>query len=186
MKKQGWILLSAGLLLASCANDEKQTGSVAEVNNGFREKASETANEAQQTLMKNLTAQISANGIVSAIDFCGKHALQILDSVGKTKNLSVSRVSDKFRNPVDEPNSDDAKMISLFKNGAFQDTVVSGKSGAVYYKRINVAMPACLNCHGAEKNMKPEVLEKLKLQYPQDHARNYELGDFRGLWKIEE
>jgi len=45
-------------------------------------------------------------------------------------------------------------------------------------------MPTCIHCHGKTEEINPKVLSKIQKYYPNDKAQNYELNDFRGLWKV--
>ncbi len=45
--------------------------------------------------------------------------------------------------------------------------------------------PACLKCHGSTNDINEETLEIIQARYPSDRATNYQLGDFRGSWKIQ-
>lgn len=43
----------------------------------------------------------------------------------------------------------------------------------------------CLQCHGSEKDIKPETLAKIKSLYPNDKAIGYQENEMRGLMVIK-
>ncbi len=56
----------------------------------------------------------------------------------------------------------------------------------MYYKRINMAMPTCIKCHGTVgEEVDNKTYQKIKTHYPNDQAVGYRLNDYRALWKIE-
>lgn len=47
-------------------------------------------------------------------------------------------------------------------------------------------MAACLKCHGNKtSDISVETLQSIEINYPQDLATGYAVGDLRGMWKIE-
>ena len=53
-----------------------------------------------------------------------------------------------------------------------------------YYKPMLV-QTKCLLCHGDDDTRLPEVSKRIKKHYPNDLAKNYKDGDFRGLIRVE-
>jgi len=53
-----------------------------------------------------------------------------------------------------------------------------------FYKPI-MLQPICLNCHGPEEQLLPELKTTLDELYPEDQARNFKVGDLRGVFRVE-
>lgn len=141
---------------------------------------------AQQTLVKNLTAAIQKGGYEYAVDFCNVEAASLTSSAVQYINASIQRISDRNRNPGNalktQTDRDVFEHFRKFSN--VKDTLALEDNKYVYYKRINLAMPTCMNCHGAPQNIEPAALARIDAHYPGDKAKNYNLNEFRGLWKL--
>lgn len=151
------------------------------------QKGKELSNQAQATLLANVGQAIQKGGPQYAVEFCNLKASSIIDSLNQANNCSISRVSDKNRNPQNLLSSKtDKELWSVFENSNQMDTLIKVQKKLVYYKRINIAMPACLKCHGKPgTDINLATGSKIKDLYPKDLATGYQLNDFRGLWKIE-
>ena len=69
------------------------------------------------------------------------------------------------------------------KKGTEAHRIVTFPDGTLgYAEAIWVTLP-CLVCHGQE--VAPTLDAKLKKAYPNDAARGFELGDFRGVFWAE-
>jgi len=169
--------------LLSCHNDNAEK---ATYEYGLIARSDSVTNVAQQTLLKNLTATIQEGGFARAIDFCNAEAIPLTRSALTDINASLQRISDRNRNPDNNLKTQtDKEVFAYFKeNEMAKDTLVAEKKQYVYYKRINLAMPTCMNCHGSTANMDPSALARIDAHYPADKARDYELNELRGLWKL--
>ena len=58
-----------------------------------------------------------------------------------------------------------------------------GKS--VRYYRPLVISETCLKCHGEREQMSDQLRGLLDQHYPRDKAHGYQLGELRGLIRIE-
>ena len=141
-------------------------------------------NIAQKTLMGTLLAAIEQEGHEYALDFCNVRAMPTTDSLSNAMKVTIQRLSQKNRNPQNAiTNKNDQVVFDYFnENKSVKDTLLIENSKDIYYKRINLAMPACTQCHG--KEIEPNLLAKIKTLYPEDKATGYELNDFRGMWKV--
>jgi hypothetical protein len=93
----------------------------------------------------------------------------------------------KYRNEANVPTDFEVKLLEhLEKMSAnIKDTLIVSLGKATYYKPILIGMPTCLKCHGSEKEIDSKTLEIINDRYPNDLAKGYKMGDFRGAWKIE-
>lgn len=140
----------------------------------------------QQQIMKNLINAIETGGVAYAVDFCNAEAVSLTHSAAGGFRGTVQRISDKNRNPDNAlQTAVDKQVFEHFRKFAkAKDSLVLTDDKYVYYKRINLAMPTCMNCHGAPANIEPGVLAAIDKHYPDDKAKGYELNQLRGLWKL--
>ena len=57
------------------------------------------------------------------------------------------------------------------------------EGGGLGYVEPIYLQPLCVQCHG--ESVAPEVASALLAAYPDDKARDYRVGDFRGLFWAE-
>lgn len=210
MNRYIYSIIAACLLLTSCGNPESQKGLITEdvakeldereirvisegeiVDRAF-EFGRMVADSAQANLIKELLAAIEAGGVINAIDYCNVNAFPLLQSVSEEYGVEVRRASNKWRNPLDQPNEEEAKLLEAYEYNMENDIELSdnvqkiGTDYILYTKPIVIGSGLCLNCHGMEKaQVQAETLEALKSKYPNDNALNHEIGDLRGMWSIK-
>ena len=147
---------------------------------------------AQTEFMKNVKAAMDEGGPVHAINFCNIHATPLIDSISKSLNCQISRISLKNRNPENHPTSTQEKILMnnylerYLEGSSIRDTLVADQGKLIYYRPIVIAMEACLKCHGqVGSDISSETMTALNELYPEDKATNYRMGDFRGAWRVE-
>jgi hypothetical protein len=145
--------------------------------------------KATQTLVARLTAQLNVGGPVSAIGYCKVNALALLDSVaenqGQLLGLSIRRVSERYRNPGDQPDTAEASALRQLGRTGKPFLQSDGDGNLHYYAPIVLKMDLCLQCHGRPgTDIAPATLAALQAAYPNDKATGYQLGDFRGMWHL--
>jgi hypothetical protein len=181
------------LMLSACSkNDEKQAGQTEEsIKQEYLQNGSEIAQLTQAELMKNVSRAMQKGGPVYAIEYCNVHALSIKDSLSRTHDCEIQRIALKYRNPMDEPQTELAReQLIRYKQAHekgenLQPEVYLFDERVEYYKPIFVAMETCLRCHGQPgTDIAEATLAELEERYPDDLATGYELNDFRGAWKI--
>lgn len=180
---KNYFIIIALLFLAVACSTKIDTATY----NQIQTKGNSITAETQAVLLANVGAAIQEGGPEYAVEFCNLQASGIVDSLNQVHDCSISRVSEKNRNPENAlQNSVDAKVWEAFKQNNQMDTVLAVDENLIYYKRINTAMPACLKCHGEpESDINRATMDKLQQYYPEDLATGYKLNDFRGLWKVE-
>lgn len=148
--------------------------------------------EAQQSLMAQLQLAISEKGVPEAIEFCNENALPILQEVANSHQIQIKRVSNRFRNPSNRPDPDEAQILDAYEYNA-ENKLTSDpnlqklENGEVllYTKAIVIPGRLCLNCHGEPgSDIHAETLNTLETLYPQDLAKGYQIGDLRGMWAV--
>lgn len=177
-----YLLILAFLFLFSCfSNIDSSTYSE------IQKEGREVAAKAQTALLQNVGEAIQKGGSEYAVEFCNLKASSIIDSINQEFNCTISRVSDRNRNPNAALSSmQENEIWKIFHEGTLSDTIVQNNKNLIFYKPIKIGMPACLKCHGnPESDINLVTQQKLKDLYPNDLATGYSLNDFRGLWKIE-
>ncbi|HEY9079275.1 DUF3365 domain-containing protein [Magnetovibrio sp.] len=132
-------------------------------------------------------------GPVNAIAACNEKAPEIAAAASAKSGWSVGRTSLKLRNPHNEPDAWEQKVLQQFEDRkaagespdaiAFGEVVeMDGKKQFRFMKAIGTA-DLCLNCHGSD--IKAEVAAKLDGLYPGDQARGFSKGDIRGAFTLK-
>lgn len=188
-----FIMFLMFFMIFSCSNNEEKQAAKEEesVKQEYLQKGGKIANATQAELMKNVKQAMKKGGPVYAIEFCNVHALSIKDSLSHLHDCEIQRIALKYRNPMDEPQTERGKeQLNRYKR-AHQDgetikpEVYVFDDRIEYYKPIFIAMETCLKCHGEPgKDIADATLEEINERYPDDLATGYALNDFRGAWKI--
>jgi len=146
---------------------------------------------AQNELQMELTSKINEEGVTAAISYCKTNALPILSKSSDSLSISVMRVSNKFRNPNDEPDSLESLILEAYQyvlnnGGDLKPSVIEeNKYVLLYTKPIIITNGMCLNCHGkVGADITENVLSEINKQYPNDKATGYAIGELRGMWAI--
>ncbi len=188
------ILFAVSLLwfAYSCQNDSKKVQS--ETNSEFSvEQIKELkvlgdsiSTIAQKTLMSNVMEAVQKGGFAYAVEFCNAEAIPLTNHAADDFGGTIQRITDKNRNPDNALKTDaDRDVFNRFKEQPdMQDSLVFTGNDFLYYKRINLGMETCLNCHGTAETVNPDALEKIQKLYPEDKALGYILNELRGAWKI--
>lgn len=188
------LLVPTGILfLVACSNNpQMESDSLQEEQavdlQKYLDQGRSISQKMQGILLSNVSSAMQNGGPAHAIAFCNTRAIPLTDSLSEVEGVKISRISDKNRNPNNIASSDELELINQFKINNVKDTVLSwdNNENYFYYSTIKTGMPACMKCHGSvDTDISPETLNALDSLYPEDKARNYALGDFRGLWKIE-
>jgi CRISPR/Cas system-associated exonuclease Cas4 (RecB family) len=183
------ILSIISLFIFSCETKNKNSQKVdrEKYTNLGKEIVKQTGGE----LLKNVSGAMKKGGPVYAIEFCNLKALTLKDSLSRVHNAKIKRISTKFRNPADMPQTENEfknlkRLKTAYeKDGTLKPIVDQSEKSVEYYHPIIISKEACLKCHGG---LQTEIAEKtaleLKKRYPQDKAVDYQLNDFRGAWKL--
>lgn len=144
----------------------------------------------QAALKANLVKAMQSGGPTNAVQFCNAKALELTDSYNEKYFTEVKRVSDRNRNPKNEPNKKELEVINDFKSMLEAGQALSPKIAIDADGKKNYYAPiftggVCLSCHGNPKNMQPELVNVIDSLYPQDKAKGYAIDELRGIWSIK-
>jgi hypothetical protein len=183
------LVLVLMLYLSNCQRsevvvEEVEIGSLPEVTTIGQH----SANRLVVALKSKIIEAIGQGGLVNAIPVCNEKGLFLTDSIARhsPRVISIKRTSYKYRNPRNAPDEIDRKILDLFieeKNTGKDKLFLVIKGDTVYYRyyRPLTVGGLCANCHGDTKIMDKTLLEKINQNYPEDLARGYQVGDFRGV-----
>ena len=147
-----------------------------------------SANLLIQTLGKNMKSHMEKGGVMGALKFCSDEAFTLTEKINTQLPIGATakRISLKYRNPVNAPKENEAKILESFEslkalNVVLPEYFVEKVADKTYkfYKPLTMNNEVCLKCHGnisKDIDLKREVAKV----YPLDTAINYEMNDLRG------
>lgn len=148
-----------------------------------------------ESLKSVLIKEIQTNGIVRAVSVCSDTAQVLTNNYGISKGIYIKRVSFKNRNPLNVPDDFETKVLKMFEDQFGKDQLKSEseyveqiEENGIYkvrYMKPIFVQPECLNCHGAEEQIAPQVKEVINKIYPDNKAKGYQMGELRGAVSIQ-
>ncbi len=151
--------------------------------------AREATKELLDSLKTHLVQELQAGGPAKAIEVCSSLGQKIPQTLMSRYGILIKRTSLKVRNPRNAPTPDEKALLQTLETLAKKDSApdewvdtvtLQGKPVFRYAKPLYV-QGLCLVCHGPTETLSPEVRKILDEKYPQDRARGYQVGDFRGM-----
>lgn len=184
------------LMLASCGTEETATPdqappevkSMAATEQLFTKAAEELVGQYSRALGTELMSMLNNYGPAQAINFCNQEAQGIAAS-HSAEGWQVKRVSRKWRNILDRPDTAEITILEMFDSPTIKDDYLFNWSGPDsarvfhYYKRIRVS-ELCLQCHGDLQTFDLDLYKRVKVKYPYDKATGYKVGDLRGMFSV--
>ena len=150
------------------------------------------AGELLGQLGQKLKAAMSTDGPVAAVSVCKESAPAIARQLSIANDAKVTRVGTRVRNQnMGIPNAWQKEALTQFEARLSQGEKAPdieywqvadnghGKSELRYAKAIAI-QPQCLSCHGSAQDIAAPLTEKLRIEYPNDQATGYSVGQLRG------
>ena len=150
------------------------------------------AGELLGQLGQKLKAAMSTDGPVAAVSVCKESAPAIARQLSIANDAKVTRVGTRVRNQnMGVPNAWQKEALTQFEARLSQGEKAAdiefwqvadnghGKSELRYAKAIAI-QPQCLSCHGSAQDIAAPLSEKLRIEYPNDQATGYSVGQLRG------
>lgn len=154
-----------------------------------------TAVEFMKDLKSILINQIRTNGMLSAVSVCSDTAQILTNNFGVQKGVYVKRVSLKNRNVNNAPDDFEKRVLNKFTlmqlnnelndDSEYAEIVEEGEFKYLRYLKPILVQAECLNCHGSENDISPEVELLINQEYPDDNAVGYKIGDLRGAVSLK-
>lgn len=143
-----------------------------------------------KALKQKLNQAIADGGISNAVSYCSANAIDLTDSLSQVHNASISRVTHKPRNPANKADSLEMTLIKEYQQklesgNELKPELIEQDTKEVVYAPITIEGQLCLNCHGKKgKDIADEDYIAIQLNYDNDQATGFEMGDLRGMWKV--
>jgi hypothetical protein len=190
MYKSVFVLVLLSVFTLSCSSEKRR-----ELSDIEKTILRNNANEFMNGLRNVLIGEIQNKGLVSAVSVCSDTAQLMTNNFGIEKGIFIKRVSFKYRNKNNIPDDFETEGLKYFEKLLADGKVDSLTEYAViveendvsyirYMKPIMIQAP-CLNCHGMQEQMMPEVSALIKKKYANDQAINYKIGNLRGAVSIQ-
>ena len=154
-----------------------------------------TAMEFMKDLKGVLISQIQTNGVLQAVAVCSDTAQVLTNNFGIQKGVFIRRVSFKNRNENNLPDDFEKKILNKFElshqNKELNDEtehaeiVQEGEFKYLRYLKPILVQAECLNCHGSENDIMPEVKQLIAQEYSNDKAVGYNIGELRGAVSLK-
>jgi hypothetical protein len=145
------------------------------------------------SLKKELKAAVKSQGAPHALQVCNERAPEITEQVNMDSGWTIARSSHKLRNPGNQPDAYTAAAIEEFlarqENGEPAKAMVKAEiieqDGQKVFRMVK-AIPTgkqCLACHGGAE-VSDAVATRLNDLYPADKARDFKVGEMRGVFTL--
>ena len=154
-----------------------------------------TAIEFMKELKGVLINQIQTNGILQAVSVCSDTAQVLTNNFGVQRGVYIKRVSLKNRNVNNFPDDFEKKVLNKFEllhqnkelNSETEhvEIVQEGEFKYLRYLKPILVQAECLNCHGGETDIMPEVKQLIAQEYSNDKAVGYNIGELRGAVSLK-
>jgi 5'-3' exonuclease len=140
------------------------------------------AKELLKTLGGEMKKQMASGDIKKAINFCSQEAQTLTNKVDEAlgENVSIKRISTKYRSPANKPTKTEAKILFMLESTNSPLLTKVSDNEYKFYQPLRIGKPVCLNCHGKGEDMSEVARKTIHELYPQDKATNYNFGDLRG------
>ncbi len=135
--------------------------------------------------MEGVKVWMDKEGPHGAIPVCHE-VVTPLTQAAAADGIELGRTSHRLRNPKNAPRAWVAPFLEKppAKAEAFVPVAVDLGDRMGVLKPISVGAQ-CVACHGPEGELSGEVFDALKAAYPEDQAKGFNPGDFRGLFWAE-
>jgi hypothetical protein len=154
-----------------------------------------TAMEFMKELKGVLINQIQTNGVLQAVSVCSDTAQVLTNNFGIQKGVFIRRVSFKNRNENNSPDDFEKRILNKFEllhqnkelnsETEYAEIVEEGEFKYLRYLKPILIQAECLNCHGGENDIMPEVKQLIAQEYTSDKAVGYMIGDLRGAVSVK-
>jgi hypothetical protein len=152
------------------------------------------ANALATGLVGRLTRAMEEEGHAGAIAFCAAEAMPLTREIqaGHDPRLEVKRTTLRLRNPDNAPDPWEQRVLlyiealeRLDADSVPPELTARGPDGSLRYYRVLRTMPMCLACHGPADALDPAVQDVLRTHYPGDRATGYDVGEVRGVLRVQ-
>ena len=183
-------LIISSCVFLSCSETKKEVSK--DQLTAMRVSASDFMKELKSILIK----EIQTGGVLQAVSVCSDTAQVLTNNFGVERGIYIKRVSLKNRNPNNYPDDFEISVLRQFEllrqnnelNNETEFAEIVKEDGYSYLRYLKpiIVQAECLNCHGSETEIIPDVKNLLARNYPEDKAVGYKSGDLRGAVSIKQ
>ncbi len=146
-----------------------------------------------ERLKSDLTSAIKTDGVANAVGLCQTLSPDIPTGLSDETGFEISRTSLKLRNPENAAGPWELGVLKKFEEQVAKggdaarlehfEIVITPEGDKLFrYMKSIAVTDLCLSCHGT--NLKPDVKAELSRYYPDDKAKDYNLGELRGAFSL--
>ena len=155
---------------------------LSEVQEAQKETALAARDKLFSSLFQELTGAMADGGPAASIEVCKTRASELAREVAQETGVRIGRTSFRLRNPENEPPRWARRYVA--------DRIEREQYVGLADDALGVLLPirlqdTCLQCHGNEEQIQPEVRDAILALYPEDSATEFAEGDLRGYFWIE-
>ena len=182
-------MIGAGLAIAMTACQKREE--ITPPSAGEIQAVTETGKKAAESLMTSLGGQLKAaledGGPVNALQVCQQVAVPMTEAADQGFEEGViRRTALRVRNPSNAPDELDRKVLGILGSaGELPAAHVEWTPDTARFYKPLVIQEVCLKCHGDPKSFPEELTNTLAELYPEDQAAGYQLGDLRGVIRVD-
>jgi len=183
------ILIISFSVLINCSETKR------EVNGNQIATMRTTASDFMKDLKSILIHQMQTRGVLQAVSVCSDTAQVLTNNFGVERGIYIKRVSLKNRNPNNFPDDFEKRILNQFEqlhqinklNSETEFAEIVKEDGYNYLRYLKpiIVQAECLNCHGSQKDIMPDVKNLIAQNYPDDKAIGYRIGDLRGAVSVK-
>jgi hypothetical protein len=186
-------LLVLGLLAGAALSPSVRAEEAADPRVGSAlAEARAAAKELSEAIRGLLMQELKTGGFEGAVAVCATKAQEKTADYRRTSGNDIRRVSLRPRNPRNEPDALERRVLESFDRLAAEarpgvehwEVVRADGREALRYLKPLVASAMCLTCHGDPAKIPPAVRAVIAKEYPDDRATGYSAGDVRGAVSV--
>ena len=154
------------------------------------QKGQEITSATFATLSSNLQKAMGEGGVRHALKFCNIKAYPLTDSLTEHFGVELRRASHRPRNPSSKADSLEMQSIEKYIEQIEGEKtpkarVIQAEDKILYHAPIRISNQLCLNCHGKPgEDITASNLQIIDSLYPDDEARDFQMGALRGIWSV--
>ena len=185
MRRSVLAVLFAVLVQPVLANDEEK----------LLEEARYVSKSLPPKLIDYIQVTLKQHGTLETLTRYSHLSPKVLEDAANETGWDVRQVSLRNRNPKGEPGDWELHTLVEFEKrlargepaiNMYKGNIVT-EDGRKFYRYMQPIMTQkiCLECHGKQSDMKPEVWDKIRQIYPTDAAVGYSEGMIRGAVSLK-
>lgn len=175
------------LAMGGCSDQSSQESKVVTTHSNLtahQQEQQARAIKAQTKLLRVLQQELqhAISDPAKAISVCKKRGDLLARSIGQEMNVRIGRTSAKIRNLNNVPPVWAAEWVQQRHD---RRLVVSLPNSGLGLLSPIMTKSICINCHGKQGKIDPDVFAEILSLYPDDMATGFSVGELRGYVWVE-